>query len=107
MGTFISGFMDFVREKGVVALAVGLAVGIQASNTVASIVSNFVDPLIGVILGGTDLTGISTTITRGSNEYVFGWGFILQAIITLLATAFVIYFIVERAGLAKLDKKKD
>jgi hypothetical protein len=31
---------------------------------------------------------------------------ILQAVITLLATAFVVYFIVDKAGLTKLDKKK-
>jgi large conductance mechanosensitive channel len=105
MNQFISGFSKFVREQGVVGLAVGLAIGIQASNTVASIVQNFIDPLVGLILGGTDLTGIETTISRGDNDYTFGWGFIIQAVITLLATAFVIYFVVDRAGLTKLDKK--
>jgi large conductance mechanosensitive channel len=104
MTTYVQGFLDFIREKGIVALAIGLAIGIQASNTVAAFVQNFIDPLVGVVLGGTDLTGIQTTITRSGNDFVFGWGVILQAIITLLATAFVVYFFVDKAGLAKLDK---
>jgi large conductance mechanosensitive channel len=106
MHKLIKDFLDFVREHGIVALAVGLAIGIQASNSVASFVQNFIDPLVGLILGGTDLTGISTTVTRGDNSYVFGWGLIVQAIITLLATAFVIYIVVDKLGLAKADKKK-
>lgn len=102
----INDFLSFVREQGVVTLAVGLAIGIQASNTVASIVDNFIDPLVGLMLNGTDLSSISTTITRNGENLVFGWGSILNSIITLLATAFVIYFVVQKSGLTKLDKKK-
>lgn len=99
-------FTNFVREQGIVALAVGLAIGIQASNTVASIVDNFIDPLVGLLLNGTDLSSVSTTITRNGQELVFGWGNILNATITLIATAFVIYFVVKKSRLAKLDKQK-
>jgi large-conductance mechanosensitive channel len=38
---------------------------------------------------------------------VFGWGAILGAIITLLATAFVVYQLVHIAKLDRMDKKKD
>lgn len=106
MSKILDEFVTFVREQGVIALAVGLAIGIQASNTVASIVDNFIDPLVGVVLNGTDLSSISTTITRGGEQLVFGWGNILNATITLLATAFVIFFVVQKSGLTKLDKKK-
>lgn len=107
MRKVVADFMQFIRKQGVVALAIGLAIGIQASNTVAAFVQNFIDPLVGLVLGNTDLSSISTTVSRGDNEYTFGWGIILQAIITLIATAFVIYFVVERAGLIKLDSKED
>lgn len=101
MKDFIKGFMKFVTEQGVVGLAVGLAIGIQASNTVSAIVTNFIDPLVGLLLNGTDLTGILTKVERNGETLVFGWGNILQAVITLVATAFVVYFVVEKAGLAK------
>jgi hypothetical protein len=38
---------------------------------------------------------------------VFGGGVILQALITFLATAFVVYFIVEKAGLNKSSTRKN
>jgi large conductance mechanosensitive channel len=103
MNSFINGFTKFVKEQGVIGLAVGLAIGIQASNTVATIVENFINPLVGLILNGTDLSGILTSIERNGETIVFGWGNILQAVITLLATAFVVYFVVDKSG---LDKKK-
>ncbi len=106
MSKTVKEFMTFVREQGVVGLAVGLAIGASAGEAVKSIVENFINPLVGVILQGTDLTGIKSTVVAGGEKQVFGWGSILQAIITLLATAFVVYFIVDKAGLTKVDKKK-
>jgi large conductance mechanosensitive channel len=106
MSKMLKEFSAFVREQGVVGLAVGLAIGVQAGNTVSAIVDKFINPLVGVILQGTDLTNIKSTVTVGGEDLEFGWGFILQAVITLLATAFVVYFIVDKAGLTKVDKKK-
>lgn len=100
-------FVKFVREQGVVGLAVGLAIGASAGDAVKAIVDNFISPLVGLILGNTDLSSIATTVTRDGEKVVFGWGNIINAIITLLATAFVVYFIVDKAGLTKADKKKD
>lgn len=106
MSKMLKEFSAFVREQGVVGLAVGLAIGTSAGEAVKSIVDNFINPLVGIMLQGTDLSGIKSTIESGGEELVFGWGAILQAVITLLATAFVVYFIVDKAGLTKADKKK-
>jgi large conductance mechanosensitive channel len=106
MSKLIEGFFSFVREQGVVGMAVALAIGIQASQTVSAIVNQFVNPLVGVILMGTDLTGIQSEVEVDGDTLVFGWGIILQSIITLLATALVIYFVVDKLGLTKADKKK-
>jgi large conductance mechanosensitive channel len=103
----IKGFVDFVREQGVVGLAVGLAIGTKAGEAVSALVENFINPLVGIVLQGTTLTDIETNVKIGNADPVtFGWGNILQAIIVLLATAFVVYFIVDKAGLTKADKKK-
>lgn len=104
-----SGFVGFVREQGVVGLAVGLAVGASAGAAVKSIVDNFINPIVGFILGGLDLSKISwhTGLVRGGHELVFGWGAILSAVITLFATAFVIYWLVHIVHLDRLDKAKE
>lgn len=106
MSNLVKGFTNFVREQGVVGLAVGLAIGIQASGTVSALVDQFINPLVGVILQGTDLSSIESTVEVGNTTQTFGWGIIIQSVVTLLATAFVIYFVVEKLGLTKADKKK-
>jgi large conductance mechanosensitive channel len=105
----LDGFVDFVRSQGVVGMAVGIAIGLQAGIAVTAIVENFISPVVGFILGGTDLSELKweTGLERGGVELVIGWGAIANAIIVLLATAFVVYFVVDKAGLSKLDKKKD
>ncbi len=107
MNKQIKGFMTFVREQGVVGLAVGLAIGTAAGNTVKSIVDNLINPLVGLILGGTDLSSIQSVVNRGGERLVFGWGNILNSAITLLAVAGVVYFAVHGLKLDRADKKKD
>lgn len=105
----MQGFLNFVREQGVVGLAVGLAIGAAAGEAVASIVDNFINPIVGFILGGADLSMETWTVVEATADrpaLVFGWGAILSAVITLLAVAFVIYYVVKGMGLEKLDKKK-
>ncbi|MFT4532194.1 MAG: large conductance mechanosensitive channel [Candidatus Saccharimonadales bacterium] len=104
MSGLIKGFMSFVKEQGVVGLAVGLAIGIQASNAVSSIVSNFIDPLVALVLNGTDFSSITSEVERGGEIVVFGWGNILQAVITLVATALIVYLVVKKLGLDKKSK---
>jgi large conductance mechanosensitive channel len=103
----LKDFANFVREQGVIGLAVGLAIGTAAGETVKTIVDNLINPLVGLILGGTDLSHISTTIHRGGKELVFGWGNVLNSTITLLAVAAVIYYIIHGLKLDKADKKAD
>src|SRR5690606_1866955 len=47
-------FMNFVREQGVVGLAVGLAVGTAAGASVRSIVEGFINPIITLLVGSQE-----------------------------------------------------
>ncbi len=105
MSKQLKGFMDFVREQGVVGLAVGLAIGLAAGDTVKAIVDNFINPLVGLVLGGTDLSHIATHVTRDGKMLTFGWGNIINSVITLLAVAAVVYSLVHMLKLDKADKK--
>lgn len=105
----VSGFVDFVREQGVVGLAVGLAVGTSAGAAVKAIVDNLINPIVGFLVGGANLSAQAwnTGVKNGGVELSFGWGAILSAVITLFATAFVIYWLIHIAKLDRLDKDKD
>lgn len=116
----VSGFMNFVREQGVVGLAVGLAIGTQAGATVKSVVEGIVNPAVTFLLGsqnnltssvwniiGKDTKTTDYWLTLGNRTLVLGWGLVLSSVITLLAVAAVIYFAVKGLRLDRLDKKKE
>lgn len=106
-GGHFSGFMTFVREQGVVGLAVGLAIGTAAGATVKQIVEGFINPMINLLVGSQEgLMAATWAVTVGEREAVFQWGAVLSSTITLLATALVIYWLVKVAKLDRLDKKK-
>jgi len=105
-----TGFINFVREQGVVGLAVGLAIGTAAGAAVKQIVDGFINPIVGFLIGGVDLSKLKWVIVNakpdGSGGLALSWGAILSALITLIATAFVIYFLVHLAKLDRIDRKK-
>jgi len=107
--TKLGGFINFIREQGVIGLAIGLAIGASAGAAVKSIVDNFINPIVGFIVGGKDLSNQvwHTGLRNGGIELTFGWGAILSALITLFATAFVVYYLVRASKLDRLDKKKE
>lgn len=95
--------MDFIREQGVVGLAVGFILGGAVSKTVTSLVENIVNPIVGIALGRANLADRMTTIGTVSIK----WGAFLSTMVDFVIIAAVIYFGVKAIGLDKLDKKKD
>lgn len=109
---FFMNFVNFVREQGVVGLAVGLAIGTAAGASVKVIVDQLIAPLVGLLTRGVDLNSlkwvlISANPAQHTKEVAIGWGLILSSIITLIATAFVVYGIVHWARLDRMDRKKE
>ena len=103
----IGGFMDFVREQGVVGLAVGLAIGTQVKTLVDQIVASFINPIVGLLLPGDgDLTKKAFHLTVNGKLATFTYGSFLTVLISFMAVAAVIYFIVKGLKLDQLDKKK-
>lgn len=106
--THMGGFINFIREQGVVGLAVGLAIGTAAGDTVKKLVTAFIDPLVQLIVGSQKgLQAASFTVEFAGRKAEFLYGAFVSSLITLLAVAFVVYAIVHFFKLDKLDKKKD
>lgn len=109
-GGHASGFFNFIRQQGIVSLAVGLAVGTAAVASVKQIVDGFINPIVGFLIGGIDLSKLTWTVIApkedGTGGLIISWGAILSSLITLVATALVIYLIIHLAKLDRLDKKK-
>ncbi|MBU2028953.1 large conductance mechanosensitive channel protein MscL, partial [Patescibacteria group bacterium] len=99
----MKGFIDFVRQQGVIGLAIGFILGGAISKTVASLVENIINPLIGLALGKIDLADKMFTIGSASIKY----GAFISTIVNFIIIAAVVYFGFKMLGLEKLDKKKE
>ena len=106
--THMGGFINFIREQGVVGMAVGLAIGTAAGDTVKKLVTAFIDPLVQLVVGSQQgLQSASFTVEVAGRRGEFLYGAFVSSLITLIAVAFVVYAIVHFFKLDKLDKKKD
>ena len=91
MKNFIKEFKEFIARGDVMSMAVGIIIGGAFTSIVNSLVSDIITPIIGVITGGIDFTGLCFTF--GDAKIMIG-NFI-QAIIIFLITALVIFSIMR------------
>lgn len=105
---WLQGFLDFIREQGVVSLAVGLTLGLAAKSLVDSFVSSLINPLIGIFWGGGKLTEKSWCLKSiaGKCTNPISYGAFLNALINFLIIAAVVYLVIKTLKLDKLDKSK-
>ena len=100
----VTGFLDFIREQGIVGLAIGLILGLAVKDVVSGLVDGLIDPLVGLVLPNADNLA-KASFSVGDAEFV--WGKFASPLLDLLIVAGVIYFILKGIGLDKLDKEKE
>jgi large conductance mechanosensitive channel len=99
----MQGFLSFVREQGVVGLAVGFILGGAVSKVVTALITDIINPILGLIMGKAE--GLTTfSITLGDSSLLVGD--LISVLIDFLVVALVVYFGVKKLGLDKLDKSK-
>jgi large conductance mechanosensitive channel len=90
VGRELGGFKKFLLRGNVVDLAVGIVIGAAFSNVVQAVVKDLITPLIGILGGGPNVSGWSISIA-GQNLLV---GDIINALISFMLLAAVVYFLV-------------
>lgn len=91
MKKFIEEFKAFAMQGNVLDLAVGVVIGGAFSKIVTSLVENIITPFIGIITGGTDISGLM--IEFGNAQ--FKYGAFLQSIIDFLIIALSIFAFIK------------
>jgi large conductance mechanosensitive channel len=91
MKAFLEEFKKFALRGNVVDLAVGIVIGAAFQKIVTSLVANIITPLIGLLLGGIDMTSLKITLGKAEITY----GVFLQSIIDFLIVAFVIFVAIK------------
>ena len=97
-------FLDFVRNHGVVGLALGIIIGGAVTKLVTSTVTDLINPIIGIFLG--KLGNLNNLVIPVFDAKIFIGNFI-SALIDFFIIVAVVYFGIKKLGLEKLDKKKE
>lgn len=94
-------FKQFIARGNVMDLAVGVILGAAFGNIVTSLVEDILTPLLGILMGGIDFTGLSFTI----KDAVISYGNFIQNIINFLIQSFCIFLMVKAVN--KFFHKKE
>lgn len=90
----IKGFKEFITRGNVIDLAVAVVIGAAFTALVNSVVASIVNPLIELVWKADEKTGaIGPTVNGLHGPVTFPLGGLLNAIISFLAVAIVVYFV--------------
>lgn len=93
-------FRNFILKGNVIDLAVAVVIGVAFNAVVSAFVADLITPLIG-IPGHADFSRITYTV----NGSVFQIGLFINAIITFITIALVVFFFIVKP-MAKLQGMK-
>ena len=94
-------FKEFAFQGNVFNLAIAVVIGAAFGKIVSSLVENIITPLIGIVSGGIDFSGLAQPI-RGVD---ITYGMFLQSIFDFLIVAAVIFLVIRL--LAKFKRKEE
>jgi large conductance mechanosensitive channel len=94
------GFVQFIREQGVVGLAIGFILGTSVNKVVTSLVADIIQPAIGMLFG----SGQELITLKYQNV---AYGRFLATLIDFAIIAAVVYFGFKGLKLDRLDLKKE
>jgi large conductance mechanosensitive channel len=88
----VKEFRDFLMRGNLVELAVAFVMGAAFAVLVNSFINDLIMPIIAMIIGKPDFSGLTFTI----NDAVFRYGAFITAAITFVATAAAIFYFVVK-----------
>jgi large conductance mechanosensitive channel len=95
----VKEFREFILRGNVVDLAVAVVIGAAFTAVVNALVKDLLTPVIAAIFGKPDFSNLAFTI----NDSRFAYGDFLNALLTFLLVAAVVFFLVIKPVNALLD----
>jgi large conductance mechanosensitive channel len=91
MITLWKEFKEFAFKGNMIELAVAVVIGTAFNAIITSLVDHIITPLVGILAGGIDFTGLS--ITLGDAEILYGS--FIQSFVDFLIIAFSIFIVIR------------
>ena len=101
MKKFIEEFKSFAMKGNVLDLAVAVVIGAAFGKIVSSLVENIITPVVGLIMGGVDFSGLAATVGDATVSY----GIFLQSLFDFIIVAFAIFMAIKLVS--KLQRQKE
>ncbi len=98
----VEEFKNFLFRGNIVELAVAFVMGVAFAAVVNSLVDNLVMPIIAMIIGKPDFSGLTFTI----NDAVFRYGAFITDVIQFVAIAAAVFFFIVKPVQAMLDRRR-
>jgi len=98
----VKEFRQFLLRGNVVDLAIAVVIGVVFGALVAALVADFITPLIAAIAGKPDFSALTFTI----NKSVFKYGDFINAVITFVTVAAVLFLFVVRPINAMISRSR-
>lgn len=102
MKSFVEEFKAFAMKGNVIDLAVAVVIGAAFGKIVSSLVADIVTPLIGLLMGGVDFTGLTYQVGDATLTY----GVFIQSVIDFVIVAFAIFVVVKGINKAQAAAAK-
>ena len=100
-GSTFKEFKEFISKGNIFDMAVGVIIGGAFGKIVTSLVNDIIMPLVGVIIGGHDFTGLTLKV----KDAVINYGTFFQNIVDFLIVALCICTVVK--AMSKFKKKEE
>ena len=95
-------FREFVLRGNVVDLAIAVVLGVAFAAVITALVEGLITPLIAAVGGQQDFSALTFTV----NESTFRYGAFLNALVSFLIVAAVIFFLVVRPVNALMERRR-
>ena len=97
MKSFVDEFKSFAVKGNVLDLAVAVVIGAAFGKIVSSLVTDVIMPIVGLLMGGIDFTGLSYKLGAATVTY----GVFVQSIIDFIIVAIAIFLMVKAINKAQ------
>ena len=99
--SMMSEFKPFAMKGNVLDLAIGVIIGVAFGAIVTSLVGDILMPLIGILTGGVDFSGLHAMVGSANVAY----GKFIQAAVNFLLVALALFMVVK--GINSMKKKEE
>ena len=107
MKALIKEFKEFISRGNVMDMAVGVIIGGAFTAIVNSLVNDMLMPLLSLLTGGFDFSGLCIALGEGENAAKINYGSFISAIINFLLIALVIFLIIKAINKVSRKKKEE